>query len=54
MIKRRLSIVPEVLKPLWREFCIPYGVLDVAMPQILLDGARIRILVRQVKSARVP
>ena len=48
------SIVPEVLKPLWCEFRVPDRLLNVAMPQIMLDSARIQVFVRQVKAARMP
>ena len=48
------SIVPEVLKPLWRKFRIPDRRLNVAMPQIMLDSTRIQVSVGEVKAAGVP
>src|ERR671923_777638 len=48
------SIVPEVLKAPRREFCVPDGMLNIAMPQVVLNGARVGILVGQVKAAGVP
>jgi hypothetical protein len=54
MIKRPQSIVPEVLKALRRKFRVPDGMLNIAMPQVVLNGARIGVLVGQVKAAGVP
>lgn len=38
------SIYPKPLKPLGIELCIQHSVLDVLMPQIRLDGARVLTL----------
>jgi hypothetical protein len=54
MIKRPPSIVPEVLKALRRKFRVPDSMLNIAMPQVALNGARIGVLVGQVKTAGVP
>jgi hypothetical protein len=35
------SISPEVLEPIWSEFGIAGGVLDVAVPQVMLDRPRV-------------
>jgi hypothetical protein len=51
---RAPSIVPEVLKPLWGEFRVPDRMLNVALPQIMLDSACIQVFVRQVKAASMP
>jgi len=37
----RGSISPEVLEPIWSEFGIAGGVLDVAVPQVMLDRPRV-------------
>jgi hypothetical protein len=50
MTERPPSIVPEVLKPLRREFHIPDGMLNVAMPQI---GPNIEKLSYGVRNAFV-
>jgi hypothetical protein len=54
MIKRPQSIVPEVLKALRRKFRVPDGMLNIALPQVVLNGACISVLVGQVKAAGVP
>ena len=33
--------MPEVPEPVQREFGVPRGVLDVAAPEVMLDGTRV-------------
>ena len=44
------SVIPEITKPLGGQFCVAHRVLNMAMPEILLDGAGIDAFVREVKA----
>ena len=35
------SVLPEALEPVCREFGIPHRVLNVPVPEIVLEGARV-------------
>src|SRR2546430_13542404 len=49
----RYSILPEITKPLGGQFRVTYRVLNMAMPEVLLNGARIDAFVCQVKATRM-
>ena len=38
---RRGLIAPEILEPICRQFSVAGGMLNVAVPQIMLDGPRV-------------
>src|SRR5262249_23768286 len=44
------SVIPEITKPLGGQFRVAHRVLNMAMPEILLDGAGIDAFVREVKA----
>src|SRR5215475_15292911 len=44
------SVIPEITKPLGGQFCVAHRVLNMAMPEILLDSAGIDAFVREVKA----
>ena len=44
------SVSPEITKPLGSQFRVAHRVLNMAMPEILLDGAGIDAFVREVKA----
>src|SRR5215471_12281001 len=44
------SVLPEITKPLGGQFRVAHRVLNMAMPEILLDGAGIDAFVREVKT----
>src|SRR5262249_19024194 len=44
------SVIPEITKPLGSQFRVAHRVLNMAMPEILLDGAGIDAFVREVKA----
>src|SRR5438105_106545 len=48
------SVLPEALEPLWRHLRIADRVLNIPMPEVVLDGSRVVALVRQLEAARVP
>ena len=43
------SILPEVPEAIWRQLGVTYGVLDVLMPEVVLEGARIDALIRELE-----
>ncbi len=47
-------IIPEGFKSMRRHRRVAHGMLDVSMPQIILDGAGIMPVRRQVIAARMP
>ena len=49
-----LGSAPEVPEPTRRQLGVAHGMLDVAMPEPCLQGARIVAGVRQGQAARVP
>jgi hypothetical protein len=46
-----VSVAPEVLEARGRQLRVAHGVLDVAMAEIRLQGARVGALVGQLKAA---
>ena len=48
---RRLLIPPEVLKPTRRERRVAGGILDIAVPEVGLQGSRIDAVVGQLEPA---
>jgi hypothetical protein len=48
-----VSILPEVLKPIRRQLGVSHRVLDVLVPEIVLQRAGIDALVRQLETAGV-
>jgi hypothetical protein len=49
-----VSTSPEILEPRRRQLGVSHGVLDVAMPQVSLQGARVVPFVRERIAASVP
>ena len=47
------SVPPEPLEPLGRQFSIPHGVLDVLVPEVVLDRPGVVAVVRQFEAAAV-
>jgi hypothetical protein len=47
-------IVPEVGKPMGRQRRVTNGMLNIAMPQVLLDGPGIHAFVGEIKTAGMP
>lgn len=47
-------VSPEPLEPLRRQFRIAHGMLDVLVPQVVLDGAGVVAVIRQFVPAPVP
>ena len=45
------SILPKVLEPVWRHVGVPDGVLDVLVPEVVLQGPRIVAIVCQLEPA---
>src|SRR5262245_4400952 len=43
------SVLPEVPEAIWRQLGVTHGVLDVLMPEVVLEGARIDALVRELE-----
>ena len=47
------SVLPEITKPLGCQVRVAYRVLNMAVPEILLNGAGIDTFVREVKATRM-
>jgi hypothetical protein len=48
-----ILILPKIFKPLGGQFCVSCRVLNVAMPEPLLNGSRIVPIMRQLKATSV-
>ena len=48
------GLAPEVLEPIRRKLGIAHSVLDIAMPQVGLQGSGIVALIRQGEAASMP
>src|SRR5262245_66306852 len=46
-----LSIPPKVLEPVGRHFGVPDGVLDVLVPEVMLQGPRVVAIVGELEPA---
>src|SRR2546428_12248789 len=47
------SVIPEITKPMGCQFGVAHRVLNMAVPEILLNGAGIDAFVREVKATRM-
>jgi hypothetical protein len=45
-----ISGSPKILEPIGRHFGVPDGVLDVLVPEVMLQGARVVAVVRQLET----
>ena len=53
LLERRL-VLPEVLEPLRRQLGVAYGVHDILVPEVMLEGSRVTPIVGELVAARVP
>ena len=47
-------ILPKILEPIWGQFRIADGMLNILMPKVALQRARIDSTIRQFEAASVP
>lgn len=47
------SVLPETFEPVRRQFRVPGRVLDIAMPEVMLDGSGILAIVGSWSPARL-
>ncbi len=47
------SVLPQPLKPVRRKLRVSYGMLDLPMSKIVLDGARVGAFVGEIVAGRV-
>jgi len=49
--KGRPSVLPKILEPIRRRRRVAHGALDRAMPQVRLDGPRVRLVGGKLEAA---
>ena len=47
------SVLPETFEPVRRQFRVPGRVLDIAMPEVMLDGSGILAIVGEFVACRM-
>jgi hypothetical protein len=50
----RLLILPKVLKPFWRQLRVSNGVLNVFVPEIMLERPRVLTVIGKFETATMP